>query len=93
MSQAAHVARVKSLYRRALKTSLDWYLTLDTWRPQALKIRDRFEANRNVATLREAEQLCVQAEKELKEYQHPDPYKPPLAPGGTKWERSPFPTV
>ncbi|KAI8049181.1 hypothetical protein BDF22DRAFT_699787 [Syncephalis plumigaleata] len=93
MSQTAHVARVKSLYRQALKTAADWHITLDTWRPQALKIRERFEANRNVPTLKEAARLCDEAEKELEEYAHPDPYKFPLAPGGTKWERSPFPMV
>jgi NADH dehydrogenase (ubiquinone) 1 beta subcomplex subunit 9 len=75
MAQAAHVARVRSLYRRALKTSFDWCVTVETWRPRALQIRDRFEANRQVATLREAERLCVKAEEELEEYAHPDPYK------------------
>ncbi|KAK6527872.1 hypothetical protein TWF281_009140 [Arthrobotrys megalospora] len=39
---------VPSLYRRALKTSLDWTVRRDIWRPQALAIRQLFEANRDV---------------------------------------------
>lgn len=74
MAQAAHVARVRSLYRQALKTSFNWCMTLEVWRPQALKIRDRFEANRNVASMREAERLCEEAERELETMRHPDPY-------------------
>ncbi|RKP10805.1 hypothetical protein THASP1DRAFT_27400 [Thamnocephalis sphaerospora] len=92
MSQAAHVARVRSIYRRALQTSLDWCMTRETWRPEALRIRDRFEANRHVASLREAQQLCDAAERELAEYAHPDPYKYPLAPESSKWERAPHPS-
>ncbi|KAK6360760.1 hypothetical protein TWF730_006884 [Orbilia blumenaviensis] len=39
---------VPSLYRRALKTSLDWSVRRDIWRPQALAIRQLFEANKDV---------------------------------------------
>lgn len=43
----------RSLYRRALKLSLDWAVHRSVWRGQALYIRSLFEANRNVADPRQ----------------------------------------
>lgn len=37
-----------SLYRRALKLSLDWSVHRELWRGQALYIRSLFEANKDV---------------------------------------------
>ncbi|EPQ62223.1 Bgt-1986 [Blumeria graminis f. sp. tritici] len=39
---------VSSLYRRALKLSLDWAVHRHLWRGQAMYIRSLFEANKNV---------------------------------------------
>jgi NADH dehydrogenase (ubiquinone) 1 beta subcomplex subunit 9 len=93
MSRAAHVARVRNIYRQALRTSLDWYMSRETWRPEALRIREEFEKNRHITNLREAEKLCEEAERQLIKFAHPNPYKYPLAPEGSKWERAPYPTV
>lgn len=43
----------RSLYRRALKLSLDWAVHRSVWRGQALYIRSLFEANRGVADPRQ----------------------------------------
>jgi NADH dehydrogenase (ubiquinone) 1 beta subcomplex subunit 9 len=92
MSQQAfplfHKQYVASLYRRSLKTSLNWYVDRALWRPVALKIRARFEANRNITSTQELRKVLLAAEKELEENYHPDPYKYPTAPEGTKWERN-----
>lgn len=32
--------------------------------------------------------LCEQAEELLEKWKHPDPYRPPTAPGGSKFERN-----
>lgn len=52
----ANVFSYRSLYRRSLKLSLDWSIRRDVWRPQALNIRELFEANRDV---KEPRQLRV----------------------------------
>ncbi|GES91333.1 NDUFB9, NADH-ubiquinone oxidoreductase [Rhizophagus clarus] len=82
------MSKISSLYRRALKTSLNWYVDRISWRHAALEIRARFEANRNVTSTQELRKIILAAEKELEENSHPDPYKYPTAPGGTKWERN-----
>ncbi|PHH68555.1 hypothetical protein CDD80_7435 [Ophiocordyceps camponoti-rufipedis] len=71
-----------SLYRRALKLTLDWAVQRQIWRGQALYIRSLFEANRNISDPRQQKALLVETEKLLDSWKHPDPYIPPTAPGG-----------
>ncbi|KIM46444.1 hypothetical protein M413DRAFT_24170 [Hebeloma cylindrosporum] len=85
---SAHRLYVKSLYRRYLKNTLDWTIRRDIWRGQAIQIRAEFESNRNVYDPRALAQILERAEARLAEMKHPDPVIPPLAPGGTKWERN-----
>jgi hypothetical protein len=42
-----------SLYRRALKLSLDWAVARDVWRSQAVYIRGLFDANKGVSQPRQ----------------------------------------
>ncbi|KAJ6260395.1 hypothetical protein Dda_4621 [Drechslerella dactyloides] len=88
---------VPSLYRQALKLSLNWTVRRDVWRPQALAIRQLFEANRDVrepkllkvaTTDSPPAALIAETEAQLDKWKHPDPYLPPLAPGGTPISRS-----
>ncbi|CAJ0551583.1 hypothetical protein HG530_015478 [Fusarium avenaceum] len=77
-----------SLYRRSLKLALDWAVHRHLWRGQALYIRSLFEANRNVTDPRHQRALLSETEKLLESWKHPDPYTPPTAPGGSKFERN-----
>ncbi|OQD73810.1 hypothetical protein PENDEC_c013G01457 [Penicillium decumbens] len=77
-----------SLYRRSLKLSLDWAVQRSVWRGQAVYIRSLFEANRDVRDPRQQQVLLRETEKLLDEWKHPDAYRPPYAPGGSKWERN-----
>ncbi|XXH01159.1 histone H2B [Hypoxylon texense] len=77
-----------SLYRRSLKLALDWAVHRSLWRGQALYIRSLFEANRNIADTRKQRDLLRETEKLLETWKHPDPYCPPTAPGGSKYERN-----
>ncbi|KAH7157241.1 hypothetical protein EDB81DRAFT_789310 [Dactylonectria macrodidyma] len=77
-----------SLYRRSLKLALDWAVHRHLWRGQALYIRSLFEANRNVTNPRQQRALLTETEKLLDSWKHPDPYTPPTAPGGSKFERN-----
>ncbi|BFZ60726.1 hypothetical protein YB2330_001776 [Saitoella coloradoensis] len=85
---AANRSRVASLYRRSLKLSLDWVVDHGHWRRYAMLIREDFEANKNVTDPRRLADIFAETEAKLKEYRHPDPYIPPTAPNGTKWERN-----
>ncbi|KAI2816447.1 hypothetical protein CBS63078_6237 [Aspergillus niger] len=69
-----------SLYRRSLKLALDWAVHRHIWRGQAVYIRSLFEANKDV--------LLQETEKLLETWKHPDPYRAPTAPGGSKYERN-----
>ncbi|KAL7273683.1 hypothetical protein RUND412_003455 [Rhizina undulata] len=77
-----------SLYRRSLKLSLSWSVRRDLWRTQAVNIRDLFEANKNVTDPRQLRVLLQETEDILEKWKHPDPYVPPTAPGGSKYERN-----
>lgn len=71
----AHRLQVQSLYKRSLKLSLDWYIQRDLWRQKALAIRAQFDHNKHVTNPKEIQVLVKNAEKELEEWAHPDPYK------------------
>ncbi|KAF2121714.1 hypothetical protein BDV96DRAFT_639803 [Lophiotrema nucula] len=79
---------VLRLYRRSLKLSLDWAVHRYLWRGQALYIRSLFEANKNVTEPRLQRNLIKETEELLEKWKHPDPYRPPTAPGGSKYERN-----
>ncbi|KAF7883817.1 hypothetical protein EAF00_011129 [Botryotinia globosa] len=79
---------VSSLYRRSLKLSLDWCVHRHLWRGQALYIRSLFEAQKNVHDPRLQRALFKETEDLLEKWKHPDPYRPPTAPGGSKYERN-----
>ncbi|KAK4497390.1 hypothetical protein PRZ48_011841 [Zasmidium cellare] len=79
---------VLSLYRRSLKLALDWAVHRYVWRGQALYIRGLFEANKHVTQPRQQRALLEQTEELLEKWKHPDPYRPPTAPGGSKYERN-----
>ncbi|ODH13575.1 hypothetical protein ACO22_07116 [Paracoccidioides brasiliensis] len=78
----------RSLYRRSLKLALDWAVHRNLWRGQAVYIRSLFEANRYVLEPRQQRVLFQETEKLLEEWKHPDPYRAPTAPGGSKYERN-----
>ncbi|CAN9088058.1 unnamed protein product [Alternaria sp. RS040] len=80
MSSKIHVLR---LYRRSLKLALDWSVHRYLWRGQALYIRELFEAKRNVTEPRQMRELIKETENLLDKWKHPDPYRPPTAPGGS----------
>ncbi|KAL5621366.1 hypothetical protein BROUX41_006266 [Berkeleyomyces rouxiae] len=77
-----------SLYRRSLKLALDWAVHRHIWRGQALYIRSLFEANRSINNPRQQRALLSETEKLLEQWKHPEPYIPPTAPGGSKYERN-----
>ncbi|KAK2797384.1 hypothetical protein FQN51_008555 [Onygenales sp. PD_10] len=77
-----------SLYRRSLKLSLDWAVQRNLWRGQAVYIRSLFDANKHVRDPRQQKVLFQETEKLLQEWKHPDPYRAPTAPGGSKYERN-----
>ncbi|PGH16076.1 hypothetical protein AJ80_05291 [Polytolypa hystricis UAMH7299] len=83
---ASHTAL--SLYRRSLRLSFDWAVHRHLWRGQAVYIRSLFDANKNVRDPRQQKILFQETEKLLEKWKHPDPYRAPTAPGGSKYERN-----
>jgi NADH dehydrogenase (ubiquinone) 1 beta subcomplex subunit 9 len=66
--------RVMRLYRRALKLQMSWTPRYDIFRSQALEIRRRFEENKDISDPRILQKVIEDAEKELYDNRHPDPY-------------------
>jgi len=85
MSSRAHVLR---LYRRSLKLALDWSVHRYLWRGQAMYLRELFERNKHITERRLQRDLIRETEDLLEKWKHPDPYRPPTAPGGSKHERN-----
>lgn len=79
---------VLSIYRRALKLALHWTVDRGLWRGQALYIRSLFEAKKDVREPRQLRALILEAEDLLDQWKHPEPYRFPTSPGGSKYERN-----
>merc|ERR1712144_159687 len=85
----AHKTRVIRLYRHSLKQMMSWAVQRTLIYEEMANIRSQFEANKNVATLAEAEQLVESGEKYLASKAHPDPYIVPYYVGGSSYHRNP----
>ena len=68
-----HTQRVTRLYRRSLKHLLSWCIDRSVWRQEALKLRDRFDAAKDVG-MPTAAQLLEDGEREFRINRHPEPY-------------------
>ncbi|KAL2346082.1 hypothetical protein Fmac_000082 [Flemingia macrophylla] len=75
--RAAQKERVRILYRRALKDTLNWAVH-----------RHLFYDDEDPDTI---DRLIADAEASYNKWRHPDPYIVPWAPGGSKFTRNPTP--
>lgn len=69
-----HAQQVTRLYRKSLKHLLSWAVYRHEWRQEALKLRARFDANKDLKDVKKATQLLQDGEREFELYKHPDPY-------------------
>ncbi|KAM7265001.1 hypothetical protein ACFE04_002684 [Oxalis oulophora] len=90
--RAAQKERVRTLYRRALKDSLNWAVHRHIFYQDADTLREKFETNRHVDDLDTIDRLTEEGEASFNKWRHPDPYIVPWAPGGSKFCRNPPPT-
>ncbi|CUM68488.1 uncharacterized protein PRCAT00006213001 [Priceomyces carsonii] len=84
----ANSKRVASLFRRALRTAFDNNTKFDAYRTETIKIRHAFESNKDITDPTDLDVVFTKAEAKLNEWKSPDPYIPPLRPGGTKYQRN-----
>uniref|UniRef100_A0A7N0T9A9 NADH dehydrogenase [ubiquinone] 1 beta subcomplex subunit 9 n=1 Tax=Kalanchoe fedtschenkoi TaxID=63787 RepID=A0A7N0T9A9_KALFE len=89
--RAAQKERVRILYRRALKDTLNWAVHRHLFYQDASELREKFEANRDVDDADRIDRMIEQAEATYEKFRHPDPYIVPWAPGGSKFCRNPTP--
>ncbi|CAI9103711.1 OLC1v1002249C2 [Oldenlandia corymbosa var. corymbosa] len=89
--RAAQKEKVRILYRRALKDTLNWAVHRHLFYPDADALREKFEANRSVEDVETIDRLIADAETKYNTWRHPDPYVVPWAPGGSKFHRNPTP--
>ncbi|CAN6686106.1 unnamed protein product [Malus baccata var. baccata] len=81
VSTAAYVARraaqkekVRILYRRALRDTLNWAVHRHLFYPDADALRERFETNKHVEDPDTVDRLIANAEATYNKWRHPDPY-------------------
>ncbi|KAL9257386.1 NADH dehydrogenase [ubiquinone] 1 beta subcomplex subunit 9-like protein [Drosera capensis] len=89
--RAAQKQRVRLLYRRALKDTLNWAVHRHLFYNDADELRKKFDANKHVEDLETIDRLTDAAEATYNKFRHPDPYIVPWAPGGSKFCRNPEP--
>ncbi|XP_012480414.1 NADH dehydrogenase [ubiquinone] 1 beta subcomplex subunit 9 isoform X2 [Gossypium raimondii] len=75
--RAAQKERVRILYRRALKDTLNWAVH-----------RHLFYQDEDLDTI---DKMIDAGEATYNKWRHPDPYIVPWAPGGSKFTRNPVP--
>eukprot|EP01135_Chromosphaera_perkinsii_P005469 Nk52_evm18s352 gene=Nk52_evmTU18s352 len=88
VTHTAQQVRALRLYKNLLKNSRSWIIDTALWRDEALDIRERFDNNKGVRDPVLIEKLISDGEAYLTTNMHPDPYKQPTAPEGSKWERN-----
>ena len=74
LAELTHAQRVTRLYRNSLKHLLSWCIDRRTWRMEAVQLRDRFDANKDIKDRRLATQILQEGEAEFELKKHPDPY-------------------
>ncbi|CAN7132660.1 unnamed protein product, partial [Brassica rapa subsp. narinosa] len=89
--RAAQKERVRILYRRALKDTLNWAVHRHIFYRDASDLREKFNANQDVEDVDRIDKLIAHGEAEYNKWRHPDPYIVPWAPGGSKFCRNPTP--
>lgn len=82
-----HSQRVTRLYRQSLKLTFSWTMDRDIFLDQADKLRDEFDANKNL-TLPQADYYIKKGEQRMLDCYHPDRYVIPYMPGGSKFMRN-----
>jgi len=80
--------QVARLYRDSLKLLSSWCIDRDIFNEEATKIRSAFDDERGCKP-EKAIRLLRQGNEKLWEYTHPDPYRNPIMPGGSKFMRNP----
>lgn len=83
-----HAQRVCRLYRHSLRNLLSWTIDRDVFNLHSRQLRDRFRANASEKDPSRVMKLLREGEAEFAENKHPDPYIPPVNPGGSKWQRN-----
>ncbi|ESO96898.1 hypothetical protein LOTGIDRAFT_187941 [Lottia gigantea] len=87
----SHAARVRRLYKLALRTLRDNYPTRDELRYQSVLMRDRFDRHKELNDVSKAKKLLALGEEELFRKSHNKPLQYNNCPGGIAYERSPIP--
>ncbi|KAF1893676.1 hypothetical protein Lal_00002186 [Lupinus albus] len=72
--RAAQKERVRILYRRALKDTLNWAVHRHLFYDDASNLRDRFEKNKEVEDVDTIDRLIADGEASYNKWRHPDPY-------------------
>ena len=74
MASLSHAQKVTRLYRKSLKHMLSWTVDRGLWRQQAVELRSRFDANKDIKDMNKAVRLLQEGEEEFNYLKHPDPY-------------------
>lgn len=70
----SHAQRVTRLYRNAQKHLLSWTVDRQAWRQEAVILRAKFDAHKDLKDIARAAQLLEEGEREFERRKHPDPY-------------------
>jgi NADH dehydrogenase (ubiquinone) 1 beta subcomplex subunit 9 len=83
---------VQRLYRKSLKILSSWAIDRHIFLDEADILRARFDAGSSASEAK-AIRLLKEANAEVHEFTHPDPYCVPFMPGGSLFMRNPPPPL
>ncbi|EGG14300.1 hypothetical protein DFA_12070 [Cavenderia fasciculata] len=88
VSALTHQQTVVRLYRKCLKSIRDYSENYDYFLKQATILRNTVKAHKDETNPFLIKQYMNDFEKWSNNWEHPDPYIPCDAPGGSKWQRN-----
>jgi len=88
LPELTHNQQVARLYRHSLKLLSSWCIDRDIFNAKATQIRFQFDEERGCRP-EKATRLLREGQEKLWEFTHPDPYRNPIMPGGSKFMRNP----
>lgn len=87
MTQIQHRARVRSIYKKVLKTHLEYLIQRNMWYEAVVDTRAKFEAERYETNPHRIEALLTDLEERWEKQQHPNALLLPWQKGSSFYTR------
>ncbi|GAB5360926.1 hypothetical protein AAMO2058_000669900 [Amorphochlora amoebiformis] len=84
----ARSGQVRIIYRRVIKELFNYSSSRAVWGQFIKEARAKFEENKNLKKEQDIIKKIDEGFYWLKKHKHPEPYRYPTSPGGSKFQRN-----